>query len=158
MGFRLFPCFFCINQKFGINICFSADTIPNFHNFCLATSAHFRALSPGLLPLMRAPPHVSSSDKCALSCAITRTPPAYAGPSSYLVLRQVRTFVRYHQDSSRLRGPLLIFCLATSAHFRALSPGLLPLTRAPPHILSCDKCALSCAITRTPPAYAGPSS
>ena len=107
---------------------------------------------------MRAPPHVSSSDKCALSCAITRTPPAYAGPSSYLVLRQVRTFVRYHQDSSRLRGPLLISCLATSAHFRALSPGLLPLTRAPPHILSCDKCALSCAITRTPPAYAGPSS
>ena len=31
--------------------------IPNFYNFCLATSAHFRALSPGLLPLMRAPPY-----------------------------------------------------------------------------------------------------
>ena len=87
MGFRLFPCFFCINQKFGINICFSADMIPNFYNFCLATSAHFRALSPGLLPLTRAPPHILSSDKCALSCAITRTPPAYAGPSSCLVFR-----------------------------------------------------------------------
>ena len=36
MGFRLFPCFFCINQKFGINICFSADMIPNFYfiNLC----------------------------------------------------------------------------------------------------------------------------
>ena len=133
MGFRLFPCFFCINQKFGINICFSADMIPNFYFIvfrqvrtfvryhqdssrlrgsllisCLATSAHFRALSPGLLPLTRVPPHILSCDKCALSCAITRTPPAYAGPSSYLVLRQVRTFVRYHQDSSRLRGSLLM--------------------------------------------------